>query len=488
MKYTCDRSLPFAECELAILRNAIDEAEDIKGFEMANSKEIKDTISIVESFIKTNNLICYGGTAINNILPEEDQFYDKAKEIPDYDFLSSDALRHAKELANIYYDLGYEEVEAKAGQHFGTYKVFVNFIPIADITQINKNMFKLLSKEAISVDNILYLPPNMLRMSMYLELSRPAGDISRWEKVLKRLTLLNKHYPLQSRNCSYDSFARKMEASENSNLFELTRDFFISNGVVFFGGFASNVFSNYMPNNMKKMIKMNPDFDVLSTNAKETVDKLNEIYKNNGIKSVTIKKHDNVDEYVPIHYEVKVGKDTVAFIYQTIACYSYNNVSIQNKKVKIATIDTMLSLFLAFIYTNRSYYDKDRILCMASFLFKIQQKNRLAQKGPLKRFNIECYGEQATRESMRAEKSEKYEELRGKNGSKEFEAWFLNYKPMKDKEAKVEGSKKATKHNKKTKKIKKSGKKSKKQNKSKDNRSKKTLRNSIQRLLKPMIK
>ena len=38
-------------------------------------------------------------------------------------------------------------------------------------------------------------------MLMYLELSRPAGDVSRWEKVLKRLTLLNKHYPLRGKAC-----------------------------------------------------------------------------------------------------------------------------------------------------------------------------------------------------------------------------------------------------------------------------------------------
>lgn len=224
MKYICDKSLPFAECELAILRNAIDKADDIKGFELANSKEIKDTIKTVENFINSNKLICYGGTAINNILPEEDQFYDKNKEIPDYDFLSPNAVDHAKELADLYGSLGYQEVEAKAGQHFGTYKVFVNFIPIADITQINMNMFKLLTKEAIFVEGISYLPPNMLRMSMYLELSRPAGDISRWEKVLKRLTLLNKNYPLQSKNCDYQFFTRKMESKyEDDELFRITR-------------------------------------------------------------------------------------------------------------------------------------------------------------------------------------------------------------------------------------------------------------------------
>lgn len=45
---------------------------------------------------------------------------------------------------------------------------------------------------------------------MYLELSRPNGDITRWEKVLKRLNLLNKNYPLKAANCDPDSFAKSL--------------------------------------------------------------------------------------------------------------------------------------------------------------------------------------------------------------------------------------------------------------------------------------
>ena len=62
-------------------------------------------------------------------MPKQDQFYNKDIEIPDYDFFSSNPVDDAKELADIYYQNGYEEVEAKAGQHYGTYKVFVDFIP-----------------------------------------------------------------------------------------------------------------------------------------------------------------------------------------------------------------------------------------------------------------------------------------------------------------------------------------------------------------------
>ena len=196
MKDVCNKKMTFSDCELAILRAAVDKAEELQSMKSANSPEVKRIIGIVENFLRKKQLICYGGLSINNILPKQDQFYNKDAEIPDYDFYSSNALNDAKELADIYIQNGFQEVEAKSGQHHGTYKVFVNFIPVADITNIPKELFAAIKKESVKIAGILYSPPNLLRMNMFLELSRPAGDISRWEKVLKRLTLLNKHYPL----------------------------------------------------------------------------------------------------------------------------------------------------------------------------------------------------------------------------------------------------------------------------------------------------
>ena len=124
-------------------------------------------------------------------------------------------MNDAKELADIYHKAGYTEVEAKAGQHYGTYKVFVNFIPVADITSIDSRLFKILLKDSVKVSGIHYSPPDFLRMLMYLELSRPDGDVSRWEKVLKRLTLLNKNYKLKGSNCHEIDFQRSFEEIKN---------------------------------------------------------------------------------------------------------------------------------------------------------------------------------------------------------------------------------------------------------------------------------
>ena len=436
MKNICDKSMNFQECELAILRSAIDKAEERSGRAVANSGEVKKIINIVENFIRRKKVICYGGTAINNILPKADQFYNTEIEIPDYDFFSPSALNDSKELTDDYVKAGFLEVEAKSGQHKGTYKVFVNFIPVADITFLHKELYKSVRKEAIKVDGILYAPPNYLRMSMYLELSRPAGDVSRWEKVLKRLTLLNKNYPLKSKHCDdIEAFQREMINKEDEDkIFEITRNSFINQGVVFFGGYAISLYLQYMPRHLHKKLEKIPDFDVLSEDPKKTAEILRERLKDACYKTVKIIKRKEIGEIVAPHYQIMVGADTIAFIYKPIACHSFNIITVDREKVKIATIDTMLSFYLAFLYSDRNYYDSERIVCMAQFLFEVQQRNRLQQKGLLRRFSITCYGHQETIEEMRAEKAEKFKELKDhkKKQSAEYEEYFLRYRPADD--------------------------------------------------------
>jgi len=186
-----------------------------------------------------------------------------------------------------------------------------------------------------------------------------------------------------------------------------------------------------MPTHLQKQLENIADFDVLSNEPETTAEIIKERLKDENIRNVKIIKKLPVGEIIPEHYEIRVGKDTVAFIYKPIACHSYNLIEINGQKVKIATVDTMLSFYLAFLYADRPYYNAflDRILCMSKFLFEVQQKNRLEQKGLLKRFSITCYGHQETVEEIRAHKSQKYKELKAKKNNKEFEDWFLNYKP-----------------------------------------------------------
>jgi hypothetical protein len=98
----------------------------------------------------------------------------------------------------------------------------------------------------------------------------------------------------------------------------------------------------------------------------------------------------------------------------------------------------MLSFYLAFLYADKPYYNQflDRILCISKFLFDVQQKNRLQQKGLLRRFSVTCYGHQESVEEMRAHKAEKYKVLKQTKNTGEFEKIFLNYNPETIKERK----------------------------------------------------
>ena len=417
------------EKEILLLRNAVENAEKKKKIKM-RSPIMEQIFKIVEKFIKDKKLICYGGIAINNILPKKEQFYDINLDYPDYDFFSSNAMNDAKELADIYFANGFEEVEAKAGVHTGTYKIYVNFISVADITFMDSYLFTILQNNCITKDNIYYAPPNFLRMSAYLELSRPDGDVSRWEKIWKRLVLLNMYFPIKTPYCNIYSIITNNNNSKNKNIFNVILNSIISQKLVIFGAYALFQYNKYINNKNKyKNNNIYPDFDVLSLDPFESSSIIkNELIKYN-ILNVEIKQYNSIGELIPEHYEIIVDGESYIYLYKTMACHSYNTIIIKKKSVNIASIDTMLSFYFAFLYSNKKNYDTNRIMCICENIFNIQIKNRLSQKGLLKRFSTKCYGTQETLQNIRATKSFLYNELKKKKCGDEFNKYFFRYIP-----------------------------------------------------------
>jgi hypothetical protein len=431
----CGKKMTFEECEMAVLRSSMDKIDRKKGEQLISNPLVKKIITIVEEFIKKNKLICYGGTAINNILPKKDQFYNES-EFPDYDFFSPTPLKHVKDLCDIYYKNGFVEVEGKSGVHSGTFKVFVNYIPVADITYLNSDIYNVLKKKSIRKNKIYYSSPDFLRMSMYLELSRPDGDISRWEKVLKRLSLLNKNYPLSKSICKNNSFEKLISHGVKSNnkkpikpdIYKLLLNFFISHKCVLFGMYASNLYYNVYKKKTK-IIKKIPDFDILYEDPDELSLLLKKKLKQSGYYNIEIIKHKAIDDVIPEYIDFKLNNKTLVFIFKPIACHSYNVINVKDKKMRIASLETIFSFYLAFLFLKNSKYKTNRLLCTSYYLYKIMRRRKPNLTGIFKRFNYQCIGKQLTIEKMRSEKTEKYNELKNKRGTKDFEWWFLRYIP-----------------------------------------------------------
>ena len=448
------------ERSLEILKNSQKEIEASQGEKLVSNPTIQEIISIVEQFLKRKKLICYGGTAINNVLPEKDQFYDLKREIPDYDFFSPHSLDDAKELADIFYKKGFNDVEAKSGMHTGTYKVFVNFIGVADITFIEPELFKSLMREAVERNGILYAPLNFLRMSMYLELSRPDGDVSRWEKVYKRLLLFNKNFPLKGDNClkkAKGAAAVMAPSKKDEEIFEIVRDEAISEKLVFFGGYACALFSEHLKKDERAILySAVPSFDLLSEHAKKSAHKLKDKLERTGhFSRVIVEEREDFGEHVSEHYEIVVDGRTVAFVYEPSpgACHNFNVVRVNKKDVRIATTDTILSYYLLFLYMNRPYYDRDRLLCMSQYIYDLQYDNLTNNEGVFKRFSKPCIGKQVTLKDIKDVKSHMFNKLKNKKGTREYDEWFLNYNPIENQKMKALKGKNAEKFDEKIKDV-----------------------------------
>lgn len=374
------------------IKDAADIAEKITGARDIQNPQVRLMISTVEAFLRAKRRICYGGTAINNVLPPEARFYDAETELPDYDFLSPSAFEDAQQLANFFKkELGFESVEMRQGMHHGTYKVFVDYRGIADITQTPERFFNQLTETAKEVDRILYVNPEYLRMSMYLELSRPAGDVSRWSKVYKRLQLLNKHHPIGKPTNIKSVFASiiGMPNASDKSIHSIMIPFITKHSLVSFGYNMVLFYEHWSDSEAVKRVRhAEANYMLLSDTLSETVAELVKELKSTGLK-IDVIGHPSLGEIIPIHKEIRIGERSI-FVYQTIACHSFYTIG----KLRIASIDTMLSLYLAFLFTIRKYYNHEIILELSKYLVARVQQLRTMTRPPISPVAIECVGYQ----------------------------------------------------------------------------------------------
>jgi len=381
-----------------------EELEQENNRRMAADPLVQSALKVVEDFLKTHSVLCYGGTAINNLLPPEDRFYNPEVEVPDYDFFSRTPQEHAMFLANKLKEIGIKNIEVKPGVHLGTFKVFADFEGVADITHLESLVFDRLWDENVTRNGIHYVSPDFLRMSMYLELSRPRGDVSRWKKVYERLLLLNKHYPIQ---CKAGKTSPHPEIEKERK--KEFRRILTEEPVVLLGATAAEV-------HLEKDLTTPAMFLA----EKETIEKLT--------KGRTVQFYEG-SEILPPLYNVIEEDGSVQFkFYETTACHSYHSIPGGGK---VASIPTILQFFFAYIYSAKgSSQNVANTLCIA------QRMVDLASHKPKRRFELltpkDCIGIQETKTDLRKNKSKLYEELSKDKNSAEFIQYFFTYDPHVD--------------------------------------------------------
>lgn len=409
------------------LKKAIEKYELIQGEKLVRSDETVKIISILEKFLKKKGLMCYGGLALNNILPKNARFYEE-HEMPDYDVYSSRPIKDLVEIADMYAENGYTNCSASSNPiHEGSYKLFVNFTGILDITYIPPVLANKLYEDRIIIDGISYTPVNFLRRSVYNELSNPEGDVSRFDKVYSRLKIVDKYYPVPEVETVQSAVYNLPSSPVSTSVYNFLINNITKYGGVFFGGYAMQLYSKYFKKDISPLLqKHKPLIYAFATNPKELIDLIESTGDHDGVK-VSYIKHPAVSDVINVHYEIILDGNSVGVIFEPIGCHSFNVIRRNNRYVKIATIYTILHMYYSFIYIDAPYYNPSLLEYFSICLYNIKNSNKSI--GILQLFPTTCYGHQHTKEDILSKRAELYTELKEHPNDAKMNKYFFKYRP-----------------------------------------------------------
>ncbi len=382
--------------QIEIIKEVAQKAEDIINYESAHDPELLRAINIVEEFLRKKHRLCYGGQAINAHMPTKYKIYDPEKSVPDYDFFTPDQESDIAILTNMLKKAGFTEISAREGVHEGTIKMYISFKAIADVTQLDPKLYKLLSKKEFKSDGISYLDADTLRMMMYLELSRPKGMVSRWEKVFERLTLLNEFIPIQK--CDTGMSANLTTEEINTIIRKIIAEKKIFAGGELVGYYRASLKKGKRPHATWLLGTNKPILFYSQTPAEDAKD-LTDI-------GLHFKKMNNVGDILPTTYiAMRRGQPAVIIIEET-ACHSYYNIPLRFTEVlRVASIDTLITLYFSMSLLESKLSGFSALECAAQELVEISFRARAKpSEFPFPFISLKCSGHQMTLPSLIREK------------------------------------------------------------------------------------
>lgn len=395
---------PTIQKQLDALKGAMEEAQERIDFEQANNPEILFALRLVERFLREKKRICYGGTAINALLPKKLKFYDEQSDLPDYDFFTPEPENDIKELVSELKKSGFTDVVQRIGMHAGTFKILVNFVPIADITHLDTDLYKKIYKRSIVKDGVHYCDPDFLRMGMYLELSRPRGEVNRWEKVFERLTLLNAAFPPKPCKKSLQEITGRVNIPlvlRNKLL-----QFIVDKNRILLGAEVVALYDWVL----SKRYRTKPSIQwflhksgMMVFYSSEAIRDGLDLKKELGEEIIEMKTLRSKQEFIPERVVLSYKTVPLVMIIQETACHSYNTIPLrEGRNLRIGTLETLITLYLSLeLFTEWSSqegekrYLKYSLHCLTQKLVEMGMAFlKLGETSPFPSFSIDCSGYQ----------------------------------------------------------------------------------------------
>jgi hypothetical protein len=279
-------------------------------------------------------------------------------------------------------------------------------------------------------------------MLMHLELSRPRGEVTRWEKVFERLVLFNEFVPLKGykqgaaksgsefvplkghkKGATSGEFVplkqeplkrtvggkRAFKDTLSATQVQFLLRYMIQNQRMFAGGelvpFYDNAVSknqqnlSYFLTSKKPIIFFSPDPKVDAARIKSELGSSvrASVFYNEGL------------DVIPSIHVLYSGRATLVIIIEYSACHSYINVGIKDEIVtglshsilRIASMDTLITLFFSLGFVQNRFFDRGAMDSLANQLVEISIRARRNADHTIFPFlSIRCAGHQTSLPSL----------------------------------------------------------------------------------------
>ena len=407
------QTTPRLQKHLEKLEKVVSEGQKRVEYAVAHDPVIQQSIEIVERFLRKSKRVCYGGQAINAALPKEKQFYDETTTVPDYDFFTPTLHEDVDELMKELEAKGLPDVKKKVGIHDGTFKIYVKFIPVADCSEMESALYTSLRRRAMSVNGILYADPDFLRMMMYLELSRPRGQVERWKKVYERLLLINKQYPVGQ--CTKPI---RLGGGPGPEIRAKCLTYCIRNKRVLIGpDVISMLASGHSSAKLGDLISADSPVMFMSPQARLDAEDIADVLD----LRLTVDKE--MYEFTEIYDAIllRKGRSPVAVILQETACHAYTVLKLNDgAEIRIAVPDLLLHIYYSFLIFGKKTKGvfADNLECLIQTVYAIGEKARDAPSHLVPAFGLRCSGRQPGFGTLLKVRDEKHEKLKGKGKGK----------------------------------------------------------------------
>ena len=411
--------------QLEIIQRAAKLAQAKIDYQSAHSETVMRSIEVVEAFLRRRGRICYGGQAINAYLPKKYKFYDPEFSIPDYDFFTPAQMSDLEELVRELSKAGFSEISAREGMHEGTIKLYVDYVPVADLTALAAPLYRRLAQKAEKFDGITYIDRDSLRMLMYLELSRPRGEVERWPKVYERLMLFNEFVPPL---CKAEKRLTGPKAEKGpkgkaglpkgltTEQTDLIFRFMVESQRVFAGGDVIGFYedaakgkkeASWLIRGGRPMIFYSPEPQGDARTLFEEL-KANDTLggRKRGLQLTTL-HHQGLDP-IPSLCAIHRGRTLLVLIVEQSACHSYVTVPLTGSSgpkgpsdLLVASIDTIITLYFSLAFVQSTFVDRGALSCLANQLVELSIRARRTPDHFVFPFvSIRCAGHQTTMPSL----------------------------------------------------------------------------------------